>query len=151
MKGKLDGFSLRVPTPDGSLTDFVCVLEKEVTKEQINEAMKKASENEMKGILEYTIDPIVSMDSEGKAMLFGKTLGQIANINKVIKSIRKLTRQQRVWNYIVLHAHNKPGADIYINKMVSLTGKQPVSVVDISPVIGMNAGVGAIAVSLLLE
>jgi len=97
------------------------------------------------------INPIVSMDSEGKAMLFGKTLGQIANINKVIKSIRKLTRQQRVWNYIVLHAHNKPGADIYINKMVSLTGKQPVSVVDISPVIGMNAGVGAIAVSLLLE
>jgi DegV family protein with EDD domain len=97
------------------------------------------------------INPIVSMDSEGKAMLFGKTLGQTANINKVIKSIRKLTRQQRVLNYIVLHAHNKPGADIYINKMVSLTGKQPVSVVDISPVIGMNAGVGAIAVSLLLE
>lgn len=67
LKGKLDGFSLRVPTPDGSLTDFVCVLEKEVTKEQINEAMKKASENEMKGILEYTIDPIVSMDIVGNS------------------------------------------------------------------------------------
>lgn len=67
LKGKLDGFSLRVPTPDGSLTDFVCVLEKEVTKEQINDAMKKASENEMKGILEYTIDPIVSMDIVGNS------------------------------------------------------------------------------------
>lgn len=65
LKGKLDGFALRVPTPDGSLTDFVCVLEKETTKEEINAAMKKASEKEMKGILEYTEDPIVSMDIVG--------------------------------------------------------------------------------------
>ncbi|MEO6694654.1 MAG: type I glyceraldehyde-3-phosphate dehydrogenase [Ignavibacteria bacterium] len=65
LKGKLDGFALRVPTADGSLTDFVCVLEKEPTKEEINAAMKKASENEMKGILEYTEDPIVSSDIIG--------------------------------------------------------------------------------------
>lgn len=97
------------------------------------------------------INPVVSMDSEGKAMLFGKTFGQKANINKVINHIRALTERQQVWNYIVLHAHNRKGADIYINKMYALTGKQPVSVVDISPVIGMNAGIGSIAVSLLLE
>jgi EDD domain protein, DegV family len=97
------------------------------------------------------INPIVSMDSEGNAMLFGKTFGQKANINKVINHIRTLTERQQVWNYIVLHAHNRKGADIYINKMYALTGKQPVSVVDISPVIGMNAGIGSIAVSLLLE
>jgi glyceraldehyde 3-phosphate dehydrogenase len=65
LKGKLDGFALRVPTADGSLTDFVCVLEKETTKEEVNAAMKKASENEMKGILEYTEDPIVSTDIVG--------------------------------------------------------------------------------------
>ncbi len=65
LKGKLDGFALRVPTPDGSLTDFVCVLEKETTKEEINAAMKNASENVMKGILEYTEDPIVSTDIIG--------------------------------------------------------------------------------------
>ena len=91
------------------------------------------------------------MDCEGKAMLFGKTFGQTANINKVINHIRTLTKQQKVWNYIVLHAHNREGADIYINRMYDLTGKQPVSVVDLSPVIGMNAGIGSIAVSLLLE
>jgi len=67
LKGKLDGFALRVPTADGSLTDFVCVLGKETTKEEINAAMKKASENEMKGILEYTIDPIVSSDIIGNS------------------------------------------------------------------------------------
>ena len=97
------------------------------------------------------INPVVSMDSEGNAMLFGKTFGQTANINKVINHIRTLTERQQVWNYIVLHAHNRKGADIYINRMYALTGKQPVSVVDISPVIGMNAGIGSIAVSLLLE
>lgn len=65
LKGKLDGFSLRVPTPDGSLTDFVCILEKEASKDEINAAMKKASETNMKGILEYTEDPIVSTDIIG--------------------------------------------------------------------------------------
>lgn len=67
LKGKLDGFALRVPTPDGSLTDFVCVLKKDATKEEINAAMKNASENELKGILEYTEDPIVSTDIVGSS------------------------------------------------------------------------------------
>ncbi len=62
LKGKLDGMAIRVPTPTGSLVDFVVNLKTEATKEQINEAMKKAAEGPMKGILEYTEDPIVSVD-----------------------------------------------------------------------------------------
>ena len=62
LKGKLDGISVRVPTPTGSLVDLVAVLKKEATKEEINAAMKKASEGPMKGILEYCEDPIVSVD-----------------------------------------------------------------------------------------
>lgn len=65
LKGKLDGFALRVPVPDGSLTDFVCELKKETTKEEVNAAMKKASESYLKGILEYCVDPIVSTDIVG--------------------------------------------------------------------------------------
>lgn len=65
LKGRLDGFAVRVPTADGSLTDFVCELEKNVTVEQVNEAMKKASEGPMKGILYYETDPIVSIDIVG--------------------------------------------------------------------------------------
>ncbi len=65
LKGKLDGFALRVPVPDGSVTDFVAELEKEATKEHINEAMKKASETYLKGILEYCTDEIVSSDVIG--------------------------------------------------------------------------------------
>jgi len=62
LKGKLDGISVRVPTPTGSLVDLVAVLKKEATKEEINAAMKKAADGPMKGILEYTEDPIVSAD-----------------------------------------------------------------------------------------
>lgn len=65
LKGKLDGVAMRVPVPDGSLTDLTVILKKEVTAEQINAAMKKASEGSMKGILEYTEDPIVSVDIIG--------------------------------------------------------------------------------------
>jgi glyceraldehyde 3-phosphate dehydrogenase len=65
LKGKLDGVAVRVPTPDGSLTDLVAVLKREVTKEEVNAAIKRASENEMKGIIEYCTDPIVSIDIVG--------------------------------------------------------------------------------------
>jgi glyceraldehyde 3-phosphate dehydrogenase len=65
LKGKLDGFSLRVPTPDASITDLVAVMKKPVTKEEINAAMKKAAETTMKGILQYTEDEIVSSDIIG--------------------------------------------------------------------------------------
>ncbi len=65
LKGKLDGFSLRVPTPDASITDLVAVMKKPVTKEEINAAMKQAAETTMKGILQYTEDEIVSTDIIG--------------------------------------------------------------------------------------
>jgi glyceraldehyde 3-phosphate dehydrogenase len=65
LKGKLDGFSLRVPTPDGSITDFVAILKRPITKEEVNAAMKKAAEGSMKGILQYTEDEIVSSDIIG--------------------------------------------------------------------------------------
>ncbi|VVB98981.1 D-erythrose-4-phosphate dehydrogenase [uncultured archaeon] len=62
LKGKLDGLSLRVPIPVGSVNDLTCVLSKEAKKEDINAAVKKAASGKMKGILEYTEDPIVSQD-----------------------------------------------------------------------------------------
>ncbi len=65
LKGKLDGFSLRVPTPDGSITDLVAVLKKPATKEQVNEAMKKAADGPLKGILQYSEEELVSTDIIG--------------------------------------------------------------------------------------
>ncbi len=62
LKGKLDGMAMRVPVQDGSITDLVAVLDKSVTKEEINAAMKEASEGELKGILEFSDEPLVSSD-----------------------------------------------------------------------------------------
>ncbi|MFO7841410.1 MAG: type I glyceraldehyde-3-phosphate dehydrogenase [Fidelibacterota bacterium] len=67
LDGKLDGMAMRVPTADGSAVDLVVELEKEVTKEEVNAALKKAAEGELKGILEYTEDPIVSIDVVGNS------------------------------------------------------------------------------------
>ena len=66
-KGKLDGCAIRVPTPDASLVDLAVILEKETTVEQINAAMKKAADGPMKGVLEYTEEPIVSVDIIGNS------------------------------------------------------------------------------------
>ncbi len=65
LQGKLDGCAMRVPIPDGSLTDLTVLLKKEATVQQINAAIKEAADGSMKGILEYTEDPIVSIDIIG--------------------------------------------------------------------------------------
>ncbi|MBN1637564.1 MAG: type I glyceraldehyde-3-phosphate dehydrogenase, partial [Ignavibacteriales bacterium] len=84
LKGKLDGFALRVPTPDGSITDLVAEVKKEVTAEEINKAMKEAAEGSLKGILEYTEDPIVSCDIVGNpASSIFDSLSTMANGNLV--------------------------------------------------------------------
>ena len=65
LKGKLNGFSLRVPTPTVSCTDLVCEVSKNVTVEEVNAAFKKAAETEMKGILGFCEEPLVSIDFRG--------------------------------------------------------------------------------------
>jgi len=65
LKGKIDGVSVRVPTPDGSLVDVAVMLKKEASVEEINAAVKKAAAGPMKGILFYTEDPLVSSDVLG--------------------------------------------------------------------------------------
>ena len=65
LKEKIDGMAIRVPTPNVSLVDFVCELEKEVTREEVNDAFKKASEEKLSHILEYTEEPLVSRDFNG--------------------------------------------------------------------------------------
>lgn len=87
LKGKLNGNAMRVPIPDGSVTDFTVNLKKPATVEEINAAMKAASEGAMKGILEYCTDPIVSIDIVGNthSCIFDADLTQvIGNTAKVV-------------------------------------------------------------------
>lgn len=87
LKGKLDGFALRVPTPTGSVTDLTVELSKEVSVEEINKAIKAAADSYLKDILEYTEDPIVSADivSSPYSCIFDSALTSVnGNMAKVV-------------------------------------------------------------------
>jgi glyceraldehyde 3-phosphate dehydrogenase len=85
LKGKLDGFAMRVPTPDGSVVDLTVELEKSTTKEELNAAIKEAANGPMKGILEYCEDPIVSTDVIGNShsSVFDSKMTQVLEGNFV--------------------------------------------------------------------
>jgi DegV family protein with EDD domain len=97
------------------------------------------------------INPIVSIDESGKAIVFDKAFNQKANMEKVMGHISRISKDRTIWNYTVLHANNIGAANWYSEKMENLTGKSPASVVNISPIIGANAGIGAAAIALLFE
>jgi glyceraldehyde 3-phosphate dehydrogenase len=88
LKGKMDGLAMRVPVPDGSVTDLVCVLKRDVTVDEVNQAFKAAAEQgSLKGILAYSEDPIVSSDvvgSDYSCTFDSLTTMAIGNLVKVI-------------------------------------------------------------------
>ncbi len=88
LKGKLDGYALRVPVPDGSVVDLTAVLRKDVSAAEVNAAVREAAAGPMKGILEYTEDPIVSSDVVGTSVscLFdaGSTMVMAGRMVKVV-------------------------------------------------------------------
>lgn len=85
LAGKLDGLAVRVPTPNVSLVDLVVELDKDVTAEEVNEAIRQASENELKGILKYETGELVSMDFKGAAhsSIFDAPLTRVMDKNLV--------------------------------------------------------------------
>jgi glyceraldehyde 3-phosphate dehydrogenase len=96
LKGKMDGMAIRVPTPTGSLVDLVANLKVEVTVEEVNAAMKEAADGPMKGILEYTEDPIVSVD------IIHNTHSSIFDALSTIvngKSVKVLSWYDNEWGY----------------------------------------------------
>ena len=87
LKGKLNGYAVRVPVPDGSLTDLTVLLKTETTKEEINAAMKEAAETYLKGIMEYSDEPIVSGDiiDNPHSVIFDSQLTDVqGNLAKVV-------------------------------------------------------------------
>ena len=90
LKGRIDGMAIRVPTPDGSLTDFTCILKKNVSKEEVNNALRSAAEGPLRGIMQYTEEPLVSVDVVGNphsAIIDGlstKINGESGNLLKIL-------------------------------------------------------------------
>jgi glyceraldehyde 3-phosphate dehydrogenase len=96
LKGKLDGIALRVPVPDGSVTDFVCELQKETSVEEINKLVKSVSENELKGVIEYLDYPAVSSDIIGNphSSIFDPEYTFVSG-----KNIKVLSWYDNEWGY----------------------------------------------------
>jgi len=87
LKGKMNGIALRVPTPTVSITDLVCVVSREVTVEEVNKAFEEAAAGPMKGILDITYEPLVSMDFKGttySTVVDGLSTMAIGNLVKVL-------------------------------------------------------------------
>jgi len=90
LKGKVDGMAIRVPTPDGSITDFSCILKRDVNRDDVNFALKNAAESNLKNIMQYTEEPIVSRDIVGNphsAIIDGlstKVIGEHGNLIKIL-------------------------------------------------------------------
>ncbi|MEW6295530.1 MAG: type I glyceraldehyde-3-phosphate dehydrogenase [Candidatus Diapherotrites archaeon] len=97
LKGKMDGVSIRVPTPNVSLTDFVCLTEKSTSREEVNSAIKKASESSLKGIVQYSEEPLVSSDIIGNpfSAVFDSLSTQVVQGNL----IRTLSWYDNEWGY----------------------------------------------------
>lgn len=85
LEGKLDGFAVRVPTPDASLVDLTCELSRKVTRDEVNAAMKEAANGNMKGILQYLDEPLVSTDIIGNthSSIFDSLLTKVIDGNFV--------------------------------------------------------------------
>ncbi len=87
LKGRFDGYALRVPTPTVSIVDFTAILKKNVTKEEVNAAFKEVAKGRLKGILDYTDEPLVSMDYKGNSnssIVDGLSTMAIENLVKVV-------------------------------------------------------------------
>jgi DegV family protein with EDD domain len=107
----------------------------------------------MKGWLANVLNlkPIVSVDAEGKSVLYDKAFSQKGNMKKVMKIVRRKVQNNVLWKYSILHAHAPEDAGWYAEKLTKLLNKEPDFIIDISPAVGMNAGHGTVAVSLMVK
>jgi DegV family protein with EDD domain len=97
------------------------------------------------------LTPIISIDGEGNAIQLEKVFSHDAGIEKLLEKIRKLTKENVIWNYVVMHAYSEKKAVWFANEVEKITNKKAVSILNISPVIGVHAGPGTIALAIMVE
>jgi DegV family protein with EDD domain len=107
----------------------------------------------MKGFLAKILNlkPIVSLDSEGKADAFGKSFSRRGNIKKIMRTIKERTDREKLWNYAIVHAQNRERAEMYAEQIEKSIRRKPAYIMDISPVIGVHNGIGAVGIALMFE
>jgi DegV family protein with EDD domain len=97
------------------------------------------------------LKPIVSLDPEGKATASGKSFSRKSNMKKIAAKIRQMSQKQKIWNYSIVHAKNLERAEKYAQMLKQEIGRDPLYIMDISPVIGVHNGIGAVGIALMFE
>lgn len=97
------------------------------------------------------LKPIVSLDSEGKATASGKSFSRKSNMKKIVGKIKQMNEERRIWNYAIVHAKNPERAELYAYTLKQKIGRDPLYIMDISPVIGVHNGIGAVGIALMFE
>lgn len=106
----------------------------------------------LKGFMAKVLNlkPIISLD-DGAAVGFGKSFSRRRNMAKIIASVRKMAAERKVWKYALVHAQSPDRAALYAERLESLLGTAPAFVMDLSPVVGVHNGIGAIGICLMFE
>ena len=107
----------------------------------------------LKGLLAtaLNIKPIVTLDNEGKAAAAGKSFSRRGNLQKIVSLIKKKSQQKKIWNYAIVHADAPSRAQIYAEKLTDVIGKKPAYIMELSPVVGVHNGIGALGIGIMEE
>ncbi len=97
------------------------------------------------------IKPIISIDENGKGIAFGKAFSSKSNIKKILQLVTEDHQENRIKSYCVVHAHAPQRATLIGDQLTGLLGKAPDYITEISPIVGLNAGKGAVAVAYIME
>ncbi len=105
----------------------------------------------LKGMLAKMLNlkPIISLDSEGKAMGYGKSFSRSQNMKKIVGMVGKMQEEGEIWDYAIVHAQNRGRADTYAELLEQELGRPPLYIMDISPVVGVHNGIGAVGIGLM--
>ena len=91
------------------------------------------------------------MNAEGRSILLDKAFSRKGNLNKIYRLVRGMMSKGKIWQYMVLHGHDPEAARDYALDLEGIIGMPPAFIVDISPAVGLSAGQGSLATSLMLE
>jgi len=124
-----------------------------VTTKTMKYMVKSGRVNPVKGFFGKLLNvrPVIIVNDEGKTDLVGKPRSEKSSMKLTMKMIEKKINKQKLWGFAISHSDNKAGADWYIARMEELTGLKPRFINTASPVLGVNAGPGVVALSLMFE
>ena len=95
------------------------------------------------------LTPVITINQEGNPVQMEKAFSHEANMQKALMNARKLSASTGIWNYVVMHAYNEKKAQWFAGQMELICGKKPVAILDISPVLGVHAGPGTVAMAMM--